>query len=368
MGVPSSLCRQDGLSKESTMVLRLLLVVGIFIYHAGIHMGFYTPDIGHIFVSVFFFLSGYGLELSLYTKPEYMSTSLRKRVLGIMIRYWIVMAVLAVFVSVIHQSWDQFLFEFTAAFGIPHWFITELVVFYVVFYITSAFRDRRVAIAVMTALCLLTMLSLYYQFQDTLYFRSGFCFLFGVLWYRCRGVINRIISGWVPVVLMAVIVPVLLQNTRCIEPLDDFIVTSFFGVVACIATVIMLSVDLRRGWFLHIIMIVASVLVLGETWSEPNVAVAPLIVMVASLSSVLAQIPLASPMFATLGVMSMELYLLHMNIIHYMFPAVSVNPFTASLLAAAATLILGYLLHGLGNHAIRRFNSMIESRCANTVE
>ena len=110
------------------------------------------------------------------------------------------------------------------------------------------------------------------------------------------------------------------------------------------------------------IVMVVSVILLDMTWSDVNSAVGPLILLVASLTSVLSQLPVVSSMFASVGVLSLELYLLHRNLIHYIFPAVSDDPFIASLLAGIATLVLGYLLHRLGNCVLGWFNSAMESR------
>lgn len=157
MEIPRSICREDALAPNNTKALRLVLIVAIFIFHAGIHMGFLTPDLGHVCVSVFFFLSGYGLEYSLANKPDYVSGFLHKRVLGLMIQYWIIMTVLAVFVFTIHRSWDQFLSEFTATFGVPLWYITELIAFYIVFYLSMFIRDRRKALLLISAGTLFVM-------------------------------------------------------------------------------------------------------------------------------------------------------------------------------------------------------------------
>lgn len=47
MEIPRSICREDALAPNNTKALRLVLIVAIFIFHAGIHMGFLTPDLGH---------------------------------------------------------------------------------------------------------------------------------------------------------------------------------------------------------------------------------------------------------------------------------------------------------------------------------
>lgn len=91
MEIPRSICREDASAPDNTKALRLVLIVAIFIFHAGIHMGFLTPDLGHVCVSVFFFLTGYGLEYSLANKPDYARSFLHRRVLGLMIQYWIIM-------------------------------------------------------------------------------------------------------------------------------------------------------------------------------------------------------------------------------------------------------------------------------------
>ena len=179
MEIPRSICREDALAPENTMVLRFILILAIFIFHAGIHMGFVTPDLGHVCVSVFFFLSGYGLEYSLDNKPGYAGNFLHRRVLGLMIQYWMIMTALALSVFLIHRSWDQFLFEFTDTFGVPLWYITELVAFYIVFYISTFIADRHRALVFQTAGTLFVMFVLWYHFNDDLYYRSGMCFVLG---------------------------------------------------------------------------------------------------------------------------------------------------------------------------------------------
>lgn len=45
MEIPRSICREDALAPNNTKALRFVLIVAIFIFHAGIHMGFLTPDL-----------------------------------------------------------------------------------------------------------------------------------------------------------------------------------------------------------------------------------------------------------------------------------------------------------------------------------
>ena len=361
MEIPRSICREDALAPNNTKALRLVLIVAIFIFHAGIHMGFLTPDLGHVCVSVFFFLSGYGLEYSLANKPDYASGFLHRRVLGLMIQYWIIMTVLAVFVFTIHRSWDQFLSEFTATFGVPLWYITELIAFYIVFYLSMFIRDRRKALLLISAGTLFVMFVLWYHFNSDLYYRSGLCFVLGAAWYVYRGSVSNIIRGWIPVLLFLVITPLLLFNDRYPNVSVDFIMTSIFGVLASVMAVAFLAVDMRKGWFLLIAAIMISTFLIIITWQDTEMSVGPTMILIGAVSSFLSQIPKVSYAVAFLGGMSLELYLLHMNMLHYMYPNVTESALWSTVLAGIATLILGYLLYRICGYILFRYDMAYRS-------
>lgn len=367
MEMPRSICRDDALAPQNTMVLRFILIVAIFIFHAGIHMGFITPDLGHVCVSVFFFLSGYGLEYSLDNKPGYVRDFLHRRVLGLMIQYWMIMTALALTVFLIHRSWDQFLTEFSGTFGVPLWYITELVAFYLVFYISAFLKDRRRALILQIVGILFVMFVLWYYFKSDLYYRSGMCFVLGAAWYLFRDSFSRVTRGWVPVLLFLIIVPLLLQNGRSPSVPVDFIITSLSGALSCILIVAMMAVDIRKGWLLLGTATVVSIILIYTTYHDVSMSVGPTMVLIASLSSVIAQIPKVSASFAFLGGMSLELYLLHMNLLHYMFPNVTDSVFWSTFLAGIATLILGYVMYRTCGYVLRRYNEAFKINIKNNL-
>lgn len=81
---------------------------------------------------------------------------------------------------------DQFFSEFTAIFGVPLWYITELIAFYIVFYLSMFICDRRKALLLISAGTLFVMFVLWYYFNSDLYYRSGLCFVLGAAWYVYR--------------------------------------------------------------------------------------------------------------------------------------------------------------------------------------
>ena len=361
MEIPRSICREDALAPDNTKALRLVLIVAIFIFHAGIHMGFLTPDLGHVCVSVFFFLTGYGLEYSLANKPDYARSFLHRRVLGLMIQYWIIMTVLAAFVFTIHRSWDQFLVEFTATFGVPLWYITELVAFYIVFYLSMFISDRRKALLLIAAGTLFVMFVLWYHFNSDLYYRSGLCFVLGVAWYTCRGSFSKMIRGLISALLFLLITPLLLLNDRYPSVPVDFIMTSLSGVLASVMAVAFLAVDLRKGWLLLIMAILVSLYLIFVTWPDTEMSVGPTMILIGAVSSELSQIPWVSSAAAFLGGMSLELYLLHMNMLHYMYPNVTESVLWSTVMADIATLILGYVLFRVCGYVLSRYDTAYQS-------
>lgn len=361
MEIPRSICREDALAPDNTKALRLVLIVAIFIFHAGIHMGFLTPDLGHVCVSVFFFLTGYGLEYSLANKPDYARSFLHRRVLGLMIQYWIIMTVFAAFVFTIHRSWDQFLVEFTATFGVPLWYITELVAFYIVFYLSMFISDRRKALLLIAAGTLFVMFVLWYHFNSDLYYRSGLCFVLGVAWYTCRGSFSKMNRGLISALLFLLITPLLLLNDRYPSVPVDFIMTSLSGVLASVMAVAFLAVDLRKGWLLLIMAILVSLYLIFVTWPDTEISVGPTMILIGAVSSELSQIPWVSSAAAFLGGMSLELYLLHMNMLHYMYPNVTESVLWSTVMAGIATLILGYVLFRVCGYVLSRYDATYQS-------
>ena len=84
------------LDKESSTSLRGLMALGVILHHISQKKAFsdagefsFFVDIGFLFVGVFFFLSGLGLARSLESKPGYLDSFFRKRVLSIAVPFYV---------------------------------------------------------------------------------------------------------------------------------------------------------------------------------------------------------------------------------------------------------------------------------------
>ncbi len=84
--------REDGLSPENTKALKGLLSVLVVLHHLyqRIATGLLLPlfdNVGVLCVSLFFFLSGYGLQKSYDSKPGYRRSILRRRIPSVLVPY-----------------------------------------------------------------------------------------------------------------------------------------------------------------------------------------------------------------------------------------------------------------------------------------
>ena len=248
---------------------------------------------------------------------------------------------------------------------VPLWYITELVAFYIVFYVSMCITDRRKALVFQTAGTLFVMFVLWYHFNDDLYYRSGMCFVLGAAWYLFRDSIGKVIKGWVPALILLIMIPLLLQIGRSPSIPVDFVMTSLSGVLSCILIVAMMAVDIRKGWIVLVAGVVVSVILLDVTYNDNSMSVGPTMVLIACISSILSQIPVVSGAFVFLGGMSLELYLLHMNMMHYMFPNVTDSVLWSTVLAGIATLVLGYVMYRVCRYVLGCYNVVFDRMNAN---
>lgn len=87
--------QEKTLDQESSTSLRGLMALGVILHHISQKKAFsdagelsFFVDIGFLFVGVFFFLSGLGLARSLGSKPGYLDSFFRKRILSIAVPFY----------------------------------------------------------------------------------------------------------------------------------------------------------------------------------------------------------------------------------------------------------------------------------------
>lgn len=101
--------------------------------------------IGFISVAVFFFISGYGLMSGFIYKKDYLKGFLRKRMLKILIPYWMV-NMIAIAID-LWKGGKHEIYQYAASFlGFDYftgtWFVTAILIMYLLFYVCFRFADK----------------------------------------------------------------------------------------------------------------------------------------------------------------------------------------------------------------------------------
>lgn len=158
----------DALSLQTCNVLKGISILAVFIEHTskvftGLFLYKFYCSIGLFAVSVFFFISGYGLMYAYINKENYRNGFLKKRVLPLLICY-----VLACLLQYGLNGDDYLSFKNILLCGyVPFsWFILSILCLYLMFYIAiSIFKANAIAVIVTITL----MLGLYILLATIVY-------------------------------------------------------------------------------------------------------------------------------------------------------------------------------------------------------
>ena len=145
-------------SKQATVPLRGLLAIGIVLHHLSLRLVEASPDCHWIWsqfsfwgapiVAVFFFLSGYGLMVSLITKGQkYLDGFLKKRLLKIVLP---LVLCSIVFEATSITLWGGQIADFRKDWPfLPNcWFCVTIIIYYFAFYIAALlFKSSPIKVA-----------------------------------------------------------------------------------------------------------------------------------------------------------------------------------------------------------------------------
>ena len=144
----------DSMSLEACKNFQGLAAIGVICHHLSQPASNSAPmaalgqmqifrEIGFLFVAIFFFLSGFGLLKSLHTKPGYLKGFLRRRVLPIVICYYVMNIFYIVFHLILGTKMEasEWICKIVglALLNDNAWFVPVIVVMYLAFY--AAFKD-----------------------------------------------------------------------------------------------------------------------------------------------------------------------------------------------------------------------------------
>ena len=355
-GVTKRVFRDDALSYRSTLIVRFVMIATILVYHAGQYFQFSFPDCGHLCVAFFFFMSGYGLELSSDTKSGYMRDFLQRRVLGLMMQYWLILMVIAVVVMVMQFDWNLLHSNVSNAFlRNPWWYITELLVLYVIYYIgmMMSTRLRRLAWVVIADCIMMLMMTEYFGMD--VYLKSGLCFIAGMIWYMYRGPLSAGIRRWYPAVLVvAVVLTIPSVRYQEFDPLDMVLCgitcLSMVVVYICLA-----SIDVRRTFPVHLTVAFLGLFMTWYTMENGMRSEGSLLLFVMAVSSVLVQCGRVVEPLVFLGAASLEMYLMQFMFFQVPDLDAALPDWQATLLAFCLMLAVSLPTHQLVKRVMARY-------------
>jgi membrane-bound acyltransferase YfiQ involved in biofilm formation len=160
----------DFMSLEVTKCLQGICAVCIICHHMSQTGAFQQTgelslfhDMGVCFVGIFFFCSGYGLIKSMQTKPGYMNTFLKKRLLTVLIPFYTMTVAFAVYDNVVgtHMTALQWILSLSGLILINShsWYIVVIALLYLAFYFCfTKIKSEKKAFTVMGIFILAQMI------------------------------------------------------------------------------------------------------------------------------------------------------------------------------------------------------------------
>lgn len=195
----------DYLSVQSTTGLKGLLAFGIIFHHlsqwitSGTEFSHFSY-MGTYIVSIFFFLSGYGLYFQNEKKKNYMDGFLYKRLTKILIPFLFISFIYLVYRvlngQIINVTFFLDLFQYGSTVIFNGWFVNIIILMYLFFYVSFKFsKNTLVSILINTLLIfvyIIIAMKLKYGFW---WYNSSFPFALGLLWRKYQEKIDELINN-----------------------------------------------------------------------------------------------------------------------------------------------------------------------------
>lgn len=311
------------LALDKTLPIRGLLAICIVLHHGSgyfARMSFISPfqHIGYLVVALFFFLSGYGLTYGLKNKKGYMDGFLKKRLISVLIPYWICNTF---YYAGVHLMGGQI--EVKSFFlsmlllkviNGSMWYVQIQVLFYMLFYVSFAKKNNW---PLFYTLFFVLYVGAFAAGVDEVYTRSALAFPLGVIWCSYQDKIDKTMDAhyWTGLMGMAGITVL-------------FFCLKFTGVL--------IDSNLVKQ--------------LGDSISA--VAFCTLALWIAK------KIRISNQGLRFLGSISYEIYLMHMLALScaWRIPLLREHPFLFFVFTIAVTITLAMVLNRIDRFAIKKTN------------
>lgn len=204
----------DYLGVKSTTGLKGLLALGIVFHHlsqwvtTGEEFSNFSY-MGTYIVSVFFFLSGYGLYIQNERKEGYLDNFLVKRLSRILTPFIAISSIYLIYRSLNGQeltiSFFVNLFKKGSTVIYNGWFVNIIILMYIFFYISfKMFSNRTISILINTILIVVYIILAILLEYGFWWYNSSLPFVLGLLWAKNKNYIDGILNRYYFIILVCI--------------------------------------------------------------------------------------------------------------------------------------------------------------------
>ena len=205
----------DYLGVKSTTGVKGFLAIGIIFHHLSqwVTTGEEFSNFGYMgtyIVSVFFFLSGYGLYVQNGRKENYLDNFLVKRLSKVLIPFIVISSIYLIYRrmngQVLSSVYFIDLFKKGSTVIYNGWFVDIIILMYIFFYISfTVFSNKKIAILVNTVFIIFYIvlaIKLEYGFW---WYDSSLPFVLGLIWAKNKKYIDEILNKYYFIILVCII-------------------------------------------------------------------------------------------------------------------------------------------------------------------
>ena len=206
--------QEEPLSLERSKAIQGFAAVAIIVHHLSQELaqkagtiGFFE-GLGVLFVGIFFFFSGYGLYTSLKTKENYLKGFLKKRLVTILIPFYMCILVFVAAACICGEKFTPLqLLGVLSGWALINghmWYIVEIAILYLVFFLIFRLIKNRTAATVVMGIFVLAMMAGSLMlchgadmtasgwFQGEWWYNSSFLFVIGIIFSKHSESIRKI--------------------------------------------------------------------------------------------------------------------------------------------------------------------------------
>lgn len=249
---------EDYLSIKYTNQLRGIFVIVVICHHLAQQIStdflfYYFRYVGHLAVSIFFFISGYGLMIQYKEKKEeYLKSLFKLQIPKIFIPYMITTIIYLVVRNVIGKEItvkDALLTYIDHDTILPaSWFIFALIIFYIIFYYSCKLWKKNSSNIIISVFIGLSIYSIacYILNYHSYWFNSCFTFCLGVIWAVYQKQIIKSVNNHYPIIFCACsalfllfFLPLVLINDRFSGGIIKLICEELSAILFCISVILL---------------------------------------------------------------------------------------------------------------------------------